>query len=94
MTIAVTIQYHNILRRATGFGQEDICLPQGSSVRDALNQLSKTHASLRSLLFTAKGDIASHVVVFRNHKLITHDQFGTQLADGDELKLFPAISGG
>lgn len=94
MTVAVTVQYHNILRCATNTGQEDICLPKDSSLSDALNQLSKTHAALRGLLFTAEGDIVSHLVVFRNRKLVTHDQFDTTLADGDELKLFPAISGG
>jgi sulfur carrier protein ThiS len=95
MMITVTLQYHNIFRRAAGLGDEEIRLPSGSSVRDVLTQLSTNRdAALRNLLFTAEGDVASHVVVFRNKKLVTHDQFHTELVDGDELKLFPAISGG
>ena len=92
--LTVTFQYHNILRRAAGFAEEEVRLPGGSSVRDALHQLSETRAGLRSLLFTSEGDVASHVVVFRNRRLVTHDEFETQLVDGDELKLFPAVSGG
>ncbi len=95
MSIVVTIQYHNALRRAAGFDEEDVRLPSGSSVHDALYQLSTTSgAALRSLLFTAEGDIVSHVVVFRNRKLVARDQFDAELVDGDELKLFPAVSGG
>ncbi|MGD9030499.1 MAG: MoaD family protein [Anaerolineae bacterium] len=94
MSTVVTVQYHNILRRAAGLGEETVRLPTGSSVRGAINQLSKTRPAMRSLLFTAEGDVASHVVVFLNRKLVTHDQFDSQLADGDELKLFPAVSGG
>jgi sulfur-carrier protein len=94
VTIGVTIQYHNILRRGVGLDEERVRLPLGSSVADAVNHLSTTHAALRSLLFTAEGEVVSHLVVFRNYKLVTHEQFGASLEDGDELKLFPAISGG
>lgn len=94
MSIVVTIQYHNIFRRGARLNEERVRLPAESSVADAVHQLSTAHAPLRSLLLTAEGQIASHVVVFRNHKLVTHDQFDTTLDDGDELKLFPAVSGG
>ena len=94
MSIDVTIQYHNILRRGAGINAEQVRLPAGSSVAEALQQLAATRTTLRSLLFTGEGDVASHVVVFRNSKIVMHDQFDVQLADGDELKLFPAVSGG
>lgn len=95
MIIRVTIQYYNVLRRAAGFEEEAITLPSGSSVRDALVQLSAAASpALRDLLFTVEGEIVSHLVVFRNRKLVTHDRFDTELVDGDELKLFPAVSGG
>jgi molybdopterin converting factor small subunit len=94
VSIEVTIQYHNILRRGAGLNEEQMRLPAESSVADALEQLTATRASLRSLLFTAEGDLASHVVVFRNRRLVMHHQFDVLLVDGDELKLFPAVSGG
>lgn len=94
MSIAVNIQYHNILRRGAGVDEERVLLPKGSSVADALGQLSTARTALRSLLFTKEGGVAPHVVVFRNRRLVPHDQFATELRDGDELKLFPAVSGG
>lgn len=95
MSIVVTLQYYNILRRAAGFEKEQMCLTSGSSIRDALDQLpTRSNAALRDLLFNSDGEIVSHLVVFRNRKLVTQDKFDTELADGDELKLFPAVSGG
>jgi len=94
--ISVSVCYHNVLRRAAGVAATELSLPRGSSVRDALEALSTASTdALCSLLFTAEGSIVPYLVVFRNHKLVTHDQFDdTELADGDELKLFPAVSGG
>jgi molybdopterin converting factor small subunit len=34
------------------------------------------------------------LVIFRNRKLVPQDEHHLPLADGDELKLFPAIAGG
>jgi len=94
VSIDVTIQYHNILRRGAGLDEEVLRLPAGFSVADVLSQLVTARTALQSLLFTEAGDVASHVVVFRNRKLITNDALETRLVDGDEIKLFPAISGG
>jgi molybdopterin converting factor small subunit len=94
VSIGVTIQYHNILRRGAGLEEELVRLPAGSSVADVLREVADARTALKSLLFTERGDVASHVVVFRNRKLVAHDALETRLVDGDEIKLFPAISGG
>jgi len=93
--ISVTVRYHNILRRYAGVTQEEIDLVAGSSVRDVLSSVADLRGSaFRKLLFTAERELVSHVVIFRNRKLVTHDQLDTQLADQDALELFPAVSGG
>jgi molybdopterin converting factor small subunit len=95
MSIAVTVQYHNILQRGAGLREERLDLGTDTSLQDLLDRVARTRgAALRSLLFTADGDVASHVVIFRNRKLVPRDQLDTKLTDGDEIKLFPAVSGG
>ncbi len=94
-TITVYVRYHNLLSRAAGVDAREISLPDGSSVRDAVETLSAdSPEALRNLLFAADGAMVPYLVVFRNQKLVTHRQFDTKLLDGDELKLFPAVSGG
>jgi MoaD family protein len=93
--IAVSVRYHNMLRRRTGVEQETITLPEGTALRTALERLADRHGShLREMLFAPEGDVASHLVIFRNRKLMAHDQHDEPLSDGDELMLFPAIAGG
>ncbi len=46
------------------------------------------------MFFQADGSVVTHLVVFRNQKLLLKDQYQLSLADGDELMLFPAVSGG
>ena len=95
MSMSVTVRYHNLLRRAAGVEAQELSLPTGSSVDDALDTLATLAGSaLLSLLFKADGTVVPYLVVFRNQKLVTHDNFDSTLSDGDELQLFPAVSGG
>ena len=94
-TITVQVRYNNILRSAAGITEEMVQVPAGGSLFDLLGQLGDSHESrLQALLFEADGSVVTHLVVFRNQKLVTQDQYELQLADGDELMLFPAVSGG
>jgi molybdopterin converting factor small subunit len=46
------------------------------------------------MLLSPSGELASHLVVFVNGKPVYPSREPVSLADGDEIKLFPAISGG
>lgn len=93
--MSITIQYHSLLRRTAGRRREELSIPDGATVGDALDALAGiANAALLRLLFKADGTVVPYLVVFRNQKLVTHDRFDTRLADGDELKLFLAVSGG
>ena len=48
----------------------------------------------RGRLLIVKPSVVSHLVIFRNRKLVPQDQYHLVLGDGDELLLFPAIAGG
>ena len=93
--ITVSVRYHNMLRRRAGVEQETIVLPDGTLLRRALEHLADRHGKrLQEMLFSPDGSVVSHLVIFRNRKLVSQDQHHLLLADGDELMLFPAIAGG
>jgi len=93
--ITVSIRYHNMLRRSAGIEQETITLHEGTSLRAGLGYLADRHGPhLKQMLFSPQGNVVSHLVVFRNRKLVPHKRFDDPLSDGDELMLFPAIAGG
>ena len=93
--IAVSVRYYNMLRRRTGIEQETIALPAGTLLHSALERLAQRHGPvLREMLFAPEGSVSSHLVVFRNRRLVHPDRYHVTLADDDELMLFPAIAGG
>jgi molybdopterin converting factor small subunit len=93
--VCVTVRYHNILRSAAGLAEETMALAESSSVYALLEALAAGHGSpLREMLLEADGSVVSHLVAFRNRKLVSSDPRSAVLADGDEILLFPAVSGG
>ena len=93
--ISIEVQYHNMLRRHAGVHSDTLALPDGARLGQALEQIGARHgAPLRDMLFSPEGEIVSHLVIFCQGKLVHRDRAGFQLSDGDQLMLFPAISGG
>jgi molybdopterin converting factor small subunit len=93
--ITVTVHYHNMLRHHTGLAAERLELPEGTSILAAVRHLAERYGpAFAALLLSPSGDRAPHLVVFVNQQLVVPGSPAPPLADGDELKLFPAISGG
>jgi MoaD family protein len=91
----VHIRYHNVLRHRTGVKEETVRLPNGAHLGSLLESLAERHGqALRDMVFAPDGAISTHLVVMRNGKLVPHDSSDEWLSDGDELMLFPVISGG
>lgn len=68
----------------------------GDTFRDALDQLLETHPELRELILDEDDEIRDHIRVLRNdsNPFVSDDGFDTILEEGDELALFPPVSGG
>lgn len=92
--VIVSVRYHNVLRQISGRERETVTLAT-PTLHALLEKLAEAHGpALRTLLFGADGQVSAHLVVFRNQKLVPRTQPQLVLADGDELMLFPAVSGG
>ena len=94
-TITVTVHYYNMLRLHAGLASERLELPAGTEVVDAIRVLADRHGTVfAEMLLSPSGGLASHLVVFVNQQLAFPGGPVPPLAAGDEVKLFPAISGG
>lgn len=93
--ISVTVRYYNMLRLHAGVASERLDLPEGTDVAAAISHLAEKHSpAFAGMLLSPDGGLASHLVVFCNQELVFPGDPAAILTDGDELKLFPAISGG
>ena len=93
--ITVSVRYHNILRQAAGLESERLELPEGTAVGGAVRALAVRHGpGLAEMLLSTDGGSSPHLVVFLNQQLVFPGRHSPPLSHGDELRLFPSISGG
>ncbi len=71
------------LREAVGREELDLELPEGATVAIAIDRMVET--------WVAAADYRDRLLLARNHEYVDAE---TQLADGDELGVFPPVSGG
>ncbi|RJX42853.1 molybdopterin synthase sulfur carrier subunit [Halonotius aquaticus] len=61
---------------------------------DALDALLAEYPQLADRVFTADGDLESHLNLLRNGENVSDTGLATPVSDDDELALFPPVSGG
>ena len=68
----------------------------GDTVGDALEQLVDDRPDLEARVLDDDGELRSQINVLRNgtNVLVEEDGLETELEEGDELALFPPVSGG
>jgi len=67
----------------------------GATVGDALDELLDAYPALRDRVLDDDGNVADHINVLRNGENVrAGDGLATTLQSGDELALFPPVSGG
>ena len=90
--IRISATYYNIVADILGRKGERREMPAGATIGDLLAALASESPSFRRLAFTANGQVSGHVRLFCNGRAVLDP--GRILADGDEVRVFPAISGG
>jgi molybdopterin synthase sulfur carrier subunit len=84
------------LAEAAGTRRVTVDAGPGDSFGEAFDQLLEAHPELEDELLNAEGELRDHIRVLRNEDdpFVTDDGYDTVLEDGDELALFPPVSGG
>ena len=73
----------------------DVDPDAGATVGDALDALLAAHPPLADRVLDGEGDLRDHINVLRNgENVFTDEGLETVLDTGDELALFPPVSGG
>jgi len=67
----------------------------GRTLRDALDMLFETHPGIRDRILTEQGEIRQHVNLFvDNNDARSTGGLATPLANGVQISIMPAITGG
>lgn len=68
----------------------------GDTVGEALDALLDTHPALEERVLDDEGELEEHINLLRNGSNVFTQESGleTELESGDELALFPPVSGG
>ncbi|WP_128904986.1 ubiquitin-like small modifier protein 1 [Halorubrum amylolyticum] len=82
------------LAEVAGGREIDVAAEPGDTVGDALDTLLEARPDLRDRVLD-DGEVADHINVLRNGRNVRHDDgMDATLEAGDELALFPPVSGG
>lgn len=84
------------LAETAGEREVDVPVEPGATFGDALDALFEVHPDLEPEVIDDEGDIHDHIRVLHNgeNPFVSGDGMDTVLASGDELALFPPVSGG
>lgn len=70
-------------------------LPDGATVRDALEELTRRFPQIRERLFDEQGAIRRHINALVNGGNVQfRERFETVLQEGDRLSILPPVGGG
>lgn len=84
------------LAEAAGEKEVAVDAQPGDTLGEALSALVESHPALRDELLDEEGKLYDHIRVLRNGRspFVKNEGLETVLEAGDELALFPPVSGG
>ncbi len=92
--IELSIHFFNILADAAGIRVVNKSVAYDTCLIDAIRLLSADYPAAFQGMLLPNGAISNYLKIFINGRLIDNAATLTLLNDGDEIMLFPAVSGG
>ncbi|WP_297092961.1 ubiquitin-like small modifier protein 1 [Thermococcus sp.] len=86
----IKVRYFARFRSLVGIGEEELEVPEGTTVGELISLLKERHPVLREEVFAEDDDLAD-VNISRNGSYASFDEV---LEEGDVVALFPPVSGG
>lgn len=92
----VQIRYYAMARDAAGKRDEDVTLPEGSTVLDLVNVLIRLYGpAFKGLVYDDGGRLLDYLMFSVNDvDIMGLEGFETTLRDGDTVRVMPPIGGG
>lgn len=91
--MATTIRIPTPLRKLTN--DLEVVQADGSNIQEVLNHLDATFPGLKERICDQEGNVRRFVNIFINDEDIRFlDEKATEVKDGDEISIVPAIAGG
>ncbi len=89
----VTVYIPSTFRRLTD--NHEHVTAEGSCVSEVLDSLEASYPGFAELVYNEDGEVPRHINIFVNNQEI-HDLNGTatEVADGDQVAVIPALAGG
>ena len=96
MVIKMAVHYKTFARFIEFFGKEgDIEISDNSSVLDILKYLIGTDEKKKILLFNDDGTVRRYVILLKNNERILNENVADIMVNnGDEITVYPPVSGG
>jgi molybdopterin converting factor small subunit len=91
---SIRVRYFSILVGHAGIRAEDVILPDGSTLAHLLEALTVHKPATFQATLLPQGRLSPMVRLIHNQRPVEADSLNAVLADGDELLLFPVVSGG
>ncbi len=92
--LSLRVRYFGILVAHAGRREETVPVADGSTVTDLLHHLVQMRSGFLSAALFQGNTLSPPVRIIHNQRPLCGAGQGRTLADGDEILLFPIVSGG
>jgi MoaD family protein len=90
--IQVTVRFYSIVADRVGTRELQRTLPAGKTVGDLVQDIGQEHAPFREFATPLDSQAGNPLRLVCNGRMVL--DMNQQLADGDDIRVFPIISGG